>query len=189
LDLTTVAGELAQLQLIIDLIKDDGGIIGLHVTPASPQIQILSTIKNCSAIIAQLNDCRLLCLERFHLLSVAGTMFCSSIWTTFPRMPRRYAVTLHWIWMPPAVSMSSPEHQASRTWLVQPSPGSGEWRPKSVHRAPRHHQCRLYNHHKSGSPAAECSPRSQIHQLLPPRISLLSASQNHKDRPHPLRLT
>lgn len=55
-DLTTVAGELAQLQLVIDLIKDDGGIIDHNVTPAPLQTQILSTINNCSAIITQLND-------------------------------------------------------------------------------------------------------------------------------------
>ncbi|KAK3693073.1 hypothetical protein B0T22DRAFT_475921 [Podospora appendiculata] len=55
-DLAGIAGELSQLQLIIELLKDDSAVNDSRITPESLQDQVLSTIKNCMAIIEQIND-------------------------------------------------------------------------------------------------------------------------------------
>ncbi|KAK3332970.1 hypothetical protein B0T19DRAFT_398689 [Cercophora scortea] len=55
-DLAGIAGELSQLQLIIELLKDDSAVNDSSITPESLQAQVLSTIKNCMAIIEQIND-------------------------------------------------------------------------------------------------------------------------------------
>ena len=54
-DLTSISGELTQLQLVLDLLKDDASVSNSQVIPESLQAQILSIIKNCSAVIDSLN--------------------------------------------------------------------------------------------------------------------------------------
>lgn len=50
-DLTSISGELTQLHLVLDLLKDDAAVGDSHVIPESLQQQIPSTIRNCSAIV------------------------------------------------------------------------------------------------------------------------------------------
>lgn len=54
-DLTSISGELTQLQLVLDLLKDDASVGDDRVIPESLQTQILSIIKNCSAVVDNIN--------------------------------------------------------------------------------------------------------------------------------------
>ncbi len=54
-DLTSLSGELTQLHLVLDLLKDDASVTDGRVIPESLQAQILSIIKNCSAVIDNIN--------------------------------------------------------------------------------------------------------------------------------------
>ncbi|KAK4149172.1 hypothetical protein C8A00DRAFT_19106 [Chaetomidium leptoderma] len=54
-DLTSISGEPTQLHLVLDLLKDDASVSNSQVIPDSLQAQILSIIKNCSAVIDNLN--------------------------------------------------------------------------------------------------------------------------------------
>ena len=54
-DLTSISGELTQLHLVLDLLKDDASITDGRVIPESLQAQILSIIKNCSAVVDNIN--------------------------------------------------------------------------------------------------------------------------------------
>ncbi|KAK0617743.1 hypothetical protein B0T14DRAFT_274937 [Immersiella caudata] len=54
-DLTSISGELTQLHLVLDLLKDDAAASDGRVIPESLQLQILSIIKNCSAVIDNIN--------------------------------------------------------------------------------------------------------------------------------------
>ena len=53
--LTSISGELTQLQLVLDPLKDDASVSNNQVIPESLQAQILSIIRNCSAVIENLN--------------------------------------------------------------------------------------------------------------------------------------
>ncbi|KAK1836432.1 hypothetical protein QBC39DRAFT_86377 [Podospora conica] len=50
-DLTAISGELIQLQLVLDLLKDDTDLTDDRVIPESLQAQILSIIANCSVVV------------------------------------------------------------------------------------------------------------------------------------------
>jgi hypothetical protein len=50
-DLSSISGELTQLHLVLDLLKDDASVSDGRVIPESLQAQILSIIKNCSVVI------------------------------------------------------------------------------------------------------------------------------------------
>jgi len=54
-DLTSISGELTQLHLVLDLLKDDAAVSDGRVIPESLQVQILSIIKNCSAVVDSIN--------------------------------------------------------------------------------------------------------------------------------------
>jgi hypothetical protein len=54
-DLTSISGELTQLHLVLDLLKDDAAVSDDRVIPESLQVQILSIIKNCSAVVDNIN--------------------------------------------------------------------------------------------------------------------------------------
>ena len=54
-DLTSISGELTQLHLVLDLLKDDASVSDGRVIPQSLQAQILSIIKNCSAVVDSIN--------------------------------------------------------------------------------------------------------------------------------------
>ncbi|KAK4185120.1 hypothetical protein QBC35DRAFT_440076 [Podospora australis] len=51
-DLTAVAGELSQLQLVLELLKHDIAVVDTQIIPESLQTQALAIIKNCSAVIS-----------------------------------------------------------------------------------------------------------------------------------------
>lgn len=46
-DLMSISGELTQLQLVLELLKDDTDVTGDRIIPQSLQAQILSIIANC----------------------------------------------------------------------------------------------------------------------------------------------
>ncbi len=56
-DLTAISGELTQLHLVLDLLKDDAAVSDNsgRVIPESLQTQILSIIKNCTAVVDNIN--------------------------------------------------------------------------------------------------------------------------------------
>ena len=54
-DLTSISGELTQLHLVLDLLKDDASVTDGRVIPESLQTQILSIIQNCSAVVDNIN--------------------------------------------------------------------------------------------------------------------------------------
>ena len=54
-DLTSISGELTQLQLVLELLKDDTAVSDDRVLPESLQNQILSIIRNCSAVLDSIN--------------------------------------------------------------------------------------------------------------------------------------
>ncbi|KAL3593306.1 hypothetical protein FPOAC2_07602 [Fusarium poae] len=55
-DLTSINGELSQLQLLLELLRDDTAVSDDHILPESLQGQILSIIDNCSAVVSKIND-------------------------------------------------------------------------------------------------------------------------------------
>ena len=55
-DLTSISGELTQLHLVLDQLKDDASVGNSQVIPESLQAQILSIVKNCSTVIGNLNN-------------------------------------------------------------------------------------------------------------------------------------
>ena len=55
-DLTSVSGELTQLQIVLELLKDDTDVSDDRILPESLQNQILSIIKNCSAVLDSINE-------------------------------------------------------------------------------------------------------------------------------------
>lgn len=54
-DLASISGELTQLQLVLELLKDDTDISNDRVLPESLQNQILATVKNCCAVLDSIN--------------------------------------------------------------------------------------------------------------------------------------
>ncbi|KAK1757184.1 hypothetical protein QBC47DRAFT_378573 [Echria macrotheca] len=54
-DLTSISGELTQLELVLDLLKDDAAVSDDRVIPESLQMQVLSIINNCSAVVDRIN--------------------------------------------------------------------------------------------------------------------------------------
>jgi len=54
-DLTSITGELTQLHLVLDLLKDEASVSDGRVIPESLQVQILSIIKNCSTVVDNIN--------------------------------------------------------------------------------------------------------------------------------------
>ncbi len=54
-DLTSISGELTQLQLVLDLLKDDASVSDRRAIPESLQTQILSIISNCSLVVDNIN--------------------------------------------------------------------------------------------------------------------------------------
>ncbi|WXC45862.1 hypothetical protein QX201_005558 [Fusarium graminearum] len=54
-DLTSINGELSQLQLVLELLRDDTAISDDQILPESLQEQILSIIDNCSAVVSKIN--------------------------------------------------------------------------------------------------------------------------------------
>ncbi|KAM0226797.1 hypothetical protein ACHAPO_012063 [Fusarium lateritium] len=54
-DLTSINGELSQLQLILELLRDDTTASDDRILPESLQEQILSIIDNCSAVVSKIN--------------------------------------------------------------------------------------------------------------------------------------
>ncbi|KAL6912584.1 hypothetical protein FSST1_010344 [Fusarium sambucinum] len=54
-DLTSINGEMSQLQLILELLRDDTTASDDRILPESLQEQILSIIDNCSAVVSKIN--------------------------------------------------------------------------------------------------------------------------------------
>lgn len=54
-DLTSISGELTQLHLVLELLKDDAAVSDGRVIPESLQNQILGIIRNCSAVLESIN--------------------------------------------------------------------------------------------------------------------------------------
>ncbi|KAJ4116127.1 hypothetical protein NW768_011099 [Fusarium equiseti] len=54
-DLTSINGELSQLQLVLELLRDDTAVSDETNLPESLQEQILSIIDNCSAVVSKIN--------------------------------------------------------------------------------------------------------------------------------------
>lgn len=54
-DLMSISGELTQLQLVLELLKDDTDVTGDRIIPQSLQAQILSIIANCSDDVDKVN--------------------------------------------------------------------------------------------------------------------------------------
>ncbi|KAM0389436.1 hypothetical protein ACHAQC_008746 [Fusarium culmorum] len=54
-DLTSINGELSQLQLVLELLRDDTAVSDDQILPESLQEQILSIINNCSAVVSKIN--------------------------------------------------------------------------------------------------------------------------------------
>lgn len=54
-DLMSISGELTQLQLVLELLKDDTDVTGDRIIPQSLQAQILSIIANCSDVVDKVN--------------------------------------------------------------------------------------------------------------------------------------
>lgn len=54
-DLTSISGELTQLQLVLELLKDDTDVTDDRIIPQSLQAQILSIIANCSDVVDKVN--------------------------------------------------------------------------------------------------------------------------------------
>ncbi|UZP38247.1 hypothetical protein NXS19_006063 [Fusarium pseudograminearum] len=54
-DLTSINGELSQLQLVLELLRDDTAVSDGQILPESLQEQILSIIDNCSAVVSKIN--------------------------------------------------------------------------------------------------------------------------------------
>ncbi|CAG1960370.1 unnamed protein product [Fusarium graminearum] len=54
-DLTSINGELSQLQLVLELLRDDTAVSDDQILPESLQEQILSIIDNCSAVVSKIN--------------------------------------------------------------------------------------------------------------------------------------
>lgn len=54
-DLTSINGELSQLQLVLELLRDDTAVSDDRILPESLQEQILSIIDNCSAVVSKIN--------------------------------------------------------------------------------------------------------------------------------------
>lgn len=54
-DLTSISGELTQLQLVLELLKDDADVTDDRIIPQSLQAQILSIIANCSGVVDKVN--------------------------------------------------------------------------------------------------------------------------------------
>ncbi|XEV04989.1 hypothetical protein FSHL1_010276 [Fusarium sambucinum] len=54
-DLTSINGELSQLQLVLELLRDDTTVSDDQILPESLQEQILSIIDNCSAVVSKIN--------------------------------------------------------------------------------------------------------------------------------------
>lgn len=55
-DLTSVSGELTQLQLVLELLKDDTDVSDDRILPEPLQRQILSIIASCSAVLDSINQ-------------------------------------------------------------------------------------------------------------------------------------
>ncbi|RKK92166.1 hypothetical protein BFJ68_g15990 [Fusarium oxysporum] len=55
-DLTSITGELSQLHLVLELLKDDTAVTDDRIIPESLQKQILSIIDNCSAVVSKINS-------------------------------------------------------------------------------------------------------------------------------------
>ncbi|OBS20413.1 hypothetical protein FPOA_06783 [Fusarium poae] len=55
-DLTSINGELSQLQLVLELLRDDTAVSDGQILPESLQEQILSIIDNCSAVVSKIHD-------------------------------------------------------------------------------------------------------------------------------------
>ncbi|KAG8354353.1 hypothetical protein FVEN_g7643 [Fusarium venenatum] len=54
-DLTSINGELSQLQLVLELLRDDTAVSDDQILSESLQEQILSIIDNCSAVVSKIN--------------------------------------------------------------------------------------------------------------------------------------
>lgn len=54
-DLASINGELSQLQLVLELLRDDTAVSDDQILPESLQEQILSIIDNCSAVVTKIN--------------------------------------------------------------------------------------------------------------------------------------
>ncbi|WAO92359.1 Helo-like-N domain-containing protein [Fusarium falciforme] len=54
-DLAAITGELSQLHLVLELLKDDAAVSDDRIIPESLQVQILSIIENCSAVVVKIN--------------------------------------------------------------------------------------------------------------------------------------
>ncbi|KAH7174067.1 P-loop containing nucleoside triphosphate hydrolase protein [Fusarium flagelliforme] len=54
-DLASINGELAQLELVLELLRDDTAVSDNTILPESLQAQILSIIHNCSAVVSKIN--------------------------------------------------------------------------------------------------------------------------------------
>ncbi|PNP56422.1 hypothetical protein FNYG_15358 [Fusarium nygamai] len=55
-DLASITGELSQLHLVLELLKDDTAVTDDRIIPESLQTQILSIIDNCSAVVSKINS-------------------------------------------------------------------------------------------------------------------------------------
>lgn len=54
-DLTSITGELSQLNLVLELLRDETAVTDDRIMPESLQIHILSTINSCSAAVSKIN--------------------------------------------------------------------------------------------------------------------------------------
>lgn len=72
-DLTSISGELTQLQLVLELLKDDTDVTDDRIIPQSLQAQILSIIANCSDVVDKVNKV----LQKF------ATKTGPAKWTTY----------------------------------------------------------------------------------------------------------
>ncbi|KAM6513662.1 hypothetical protein FALCPG4_016041 [Fusarium falciforme] len=54
-DLAATTGELSQLHLVLELLKDDAAVSDDRIIPESLQVQILSIIENCSTVVVKIN--------------------------------------------------------------------------------------------------------------------------------------
>ncbi|KAG5664966.1 hypothetical protein KAF25_008700, partial [Fusarium avenaceum] len=54
-DLTSITGELSQLNLVLELLRDETAVTDDRIMPESLQIHILSTINSCSSAVSKIN--------------------------------------------------------------------------------------------------------------------------------------
>ncbi|KAI1487247.1 hypothetical protein F5X96DRAFT_651010 [Biscogniauxia mediterranea] len=55
-DLATINGELSELSMVLELLKEGSAINGGTGIPENLRVQILSLVKNCTAVVGKIND-------------------------------------------------------------------------------------------------------------------------------------